>query len=123
MMKTAALLALTLTLLAAPAVISAQPSKAAERAQVNSLEQSLEGEAGAVHPMHEIYAALKQTVTQLHQQSTPERVARYRELVAKLTAAYRAHIASEDSILMEIGRRVLTQEELSAIHNEMRSRR
>jgi ABC-type Fe3+ transport system permease subunit len=58
MMKAAVLLALTLTFLAAPEVLSAQPPKAADRAQVNSLEQSLEGEAGAVHPMHEIYAAL-----------------------------------------------------------------
>jgi uncharacterized membrane protein YhiD involved in acid resistance len=49
--------ALLLVLLLAPGV-SAQPSKAMERAQADNFKQSLEGEADAIHPMHEIYAAL-----------------------------------------------------------------
>jgi hypothetical protein len=47
----------------------------------------------------------------------------YRKCVAKLTAAYRTHIASEDSILVEMGHRILSPAELTAIHNEMRARR
>jgi uncharacterized membrane protein YhiD involved in acid resistance len=50
--------ALLLVLLLAPGVLWAQPSKAVERAQADNLKQSLEGEADAIHPMHEIYAAL-----------------------------------------------------------------
>jgi hemerythrin-like domain-containing protein len=70
-----------------------------------------------------LYDSLKQTVLQLQQGRTPEHIETYRQLVASLTAAYGAHIASEDSILMEMGRRVLNPAELSAIHNEMRARR
>jgi hemerythrin-like domain-containing protein len=70
-----------------------------------------------------VYASLKEIVLQLQQQRTPERVEAYRGCVAKLKSAYGAHIASEDSILMEMGRRVLSPEELSLIHNEMRARR
>jgi hemerythrin-like domain-containing protein len=83
----------------------------------------LDGLESQHRQVDEVYTSLKQTIEQLHQESTPERIARYRELVAKLTTAYRAHIASEDSILMEMGRRILTADELSAIHKEMRSRR
>ena len=50
--------ALLLVLLLAPGVLWGQPSKAVERAQADNLKQSLEGEADAIHPMHEIYAAL-----------------------------------------------------------------
>jgi hemerythrin-like domain-containing protein len=70
-----------------------------------------------------VYASLKQIVNQLQQQRTPERLASYRELVAKLTAAYRAHIASEDSVLMDMARRTLTPSQLSEIKTEMRARR
>ena len=70
-----------------------------------------------------VYASLKETVLQLQQHRTPERIETYRARVAKLTAAYRTHIASEDSILMEMGRRILSPAELSTIHNEMRARR
>ena len=50
--------ALLLVLLLAPGVLWGQPSKAVERAQADNLKQSLEGGADAIHPMHEIYAAL-----------------------------------------------------------------
>src|SRR4051794_17501246 len=47
-----------LVLFLSPALALAQPSKATERAQAEGFKQSLEGEADAIHPMHEIYAAL-----------------------------------------------------------------
>jgi hemerythrin-like domain-containing protein len=70
-----------------------------------------------------VYASLKETVLHLQQERTPELIDMYRTCIAKLTAAYRTHIASEDSILMEMGRRILSPAELTAIHNEMRARR
>jgi hemerythrin-like domain-containing protein len=70
-----------------------------------------------------VYIQLKETILDLQHLRTPERIERYRACVAKLAASYRAHIASEDSILMEMGRRILSPAELSAIHNEMRARR
>ena len=70
-----------------------------------------------------VYASLKETVFHLQQERTPELIDMYRKCVAKLTAAYRTHIASEDSILVEMGRRILSPAELAAIHNEMRARR
>ena len=50
-----------------------------------------------------VYTSLKEIVLELQQLRTPARVEMYRACVAKLAAAYRAHIASEDSILMEMG--------------------
>src|SRR3954467_7811595 len=50
--------AVLLVLLFSPALALAQPSKATERAQTDSFKQSIEGEADAIHPMHEIYAAM-----------------------------------------------------------------
>jgi hemerythrin-like domain-containing protein len=70
-----------------------------------------------------VYDSLKEGVAQLQQAANHDRIAIYRELVGKFTAAYRAHIASEDSILMELARSVLTADELAAIQAEMRARR
>ncbi len=44
-----------------------------------------------------LYDSLKEVVSQLQREPNPERILAYRELVEKLTSAYRAHIASEDS--------------------------
>ena len=73
--------------------------------------------------MDVVYASLRQIVNQLQQQRTPEQIDSYRELVAKLTAGYRAHITSEDSVLMDMARRTLTPSQLSEIKTEMRARR
>jgi hemerythrin-like domain-containing protein len=70
-----------------------------------------------------LYDSLKEVVSQLQREPNPERILAYRELVEKLTSAYRAHIASEDSILMKMARSVLTTDELAAIQAEMRARR
>ena len=55
-----------------------------------------------------VYASLKANRKPASAARTPEQIDSYRELVAKLTAGYRAHIASEDSILMDMARRTLT---------------
>jgi hemerythrin-like domain-containing protein len=71
----------------------------------------------------EVYLRLKSVSTALLDQVTPQRIREYRELAAKLDFAYRSHIASEDTILVEIGRRVLSAVELETIQSEMRARR
>jgi hypothetical protein len=50
--------AVLLVLLLSPGLALAQPSKATERAQTDVFKQSVEGAADAIHPMHEIYAAM-----------------------------------------------------------------
>jgi hemerythrin-like domain-containing protein len=69
------------------------------------------------------YAQLKAVAARLPQQVTRDRVAEFREVVAKLTRIYRSHIASEDTVLVEMGRRSLTDEQLETIYSEMRARR
>jgi hypothetical protein len=83
----------------------------------------LEGLESQHRDVDAVYVSLKETVLELQQGRTPELIDIYRTCVAKLTAAYRTHIASEDSTLMEMGRRILSPADLSAIHNEMRARR
>jgi hemerythrin-like domain-containing protein len=87
--------------------------------QIQYLDQ-LESQHRAVDA---VYDSLKEVVAQLQREANPERILAYRELVGKLTAAYRAHIASEDSTLMEMARSVLTPDDLAAIQAEMRARR
>ena len=70
-----------------------------------------------------VYLRLKEVAASLLEQVTPERIREFRELIAKLDAAYRSHIASEDTVLVEIGRRVLQPAELETIQSEMRARR
>ncbi|MCW5981578.1 MAG: hemerythrin domain-containing protein [Bryobacteraceae bacterium] len=48
---------------------------------------------------------------------------RYAAVVGKLAAIYRPHIASEDAVLNELGRRVLGDAELLQIAGEMKRRR
>jgi hemerythrin-like domain-containing protein len=71
----------------------------------------------------QVYLRLKAVSAALLESTTPELIQEYRELVTKLDAAYRSHIASEDTILVELGRRVLTADELETIQSEMRARR
>ncbi|HYP04621.1 MAG TPA: hemerythrin domain-containing protein [Bryobacteraceae bacterium] len=71
----------------------------------------------------QVYLRLKEVATSLMNGVTPEAIPEYRNLVAKLSGMYRSHIASEDQVLMELGRRVLTPSELEVIQSEMRARR
>ena len=87
-----------------------------EMAYVDSLEaEHREKEA--------VFASLKALAAELESEVTSDRVARYRELSARLCALYRSHIASEDDVLVRLGRNVLTSAELHAIRAEMRERR
>lgn len=63
---------------------------------------------------HKLYSELK---------AGPADLPRLRELIWRLCELYRRHIASEDEVLTELGRRLLTAEELRQISQEMRRRR
>ena len=53
----------------------------------------------------------------------PALIERYGTLVADLAAIYRPHIASEDKVLTELGRRLLSKTALGEISAEMKRRR
>ena len=63
---------------------------------------------------HLIYTELKASL---------ERPAQARHLVERLCALYRAHIASEDSVLQEYAKVHLTEAQLGEIAREMKDRR
>jgi hemerythrin-like domain-containing protein len=63
---------------------------------------------------HRIYAELKVSL---------DRPAQARHLVERLCALYRAHIASEDSVLQEYAKAHLTSGQLAEIAREMKDRR
>ena len=85
-------------------------------AYVNALEsQHREKEA--------VYAELKSLAAELETGVTAMRASRFRDLVAHLARLYESHIASENEILVELGRSRLTPEELAIIREEMRARR
>jgi hemerythrin-like domain-containing protein len=71
----------------------------------------------------QVYARLKAVAERLRQHVTSNDVAEYRGTVATLVRMYRSHIASEDSVLVQMGRRSLTDEQLETIQSEMRARR
>jgi hemerythrin-like domain-containing protein len=80
-----------------------------ESAYVESLEsEHREAEA--------LYASLKECISRIDTD-------RYRDLVAQFAGLYRRHIASEDKVFVELGRKVLTRAQLSDIQTEMRARR
>jgi hemerythrin-like domain-containing protein len=87
-----------------------------ELAYLDNLEKE-HNEADAV------YAQLKVVVAKLTQHAIPELIAEYRELVSRLAQLYRGHIASEDIVLVEMGHRALTEDQLATIQAEMRARR
>ena len=70
-----------------------------------------------------VYAELKEVASGLDAGVTADRVAYFRGLAARLGELYRAHIASENEVLVELGRGTLTAEELAEIRSEMRARR
>ena len=71
----------------------------------------------------EVYGRVKTVAARLREQVTARDVAEYRDNVAKLAMMYRSHMASEDTVLVEMGRRGLTDEQLKTIQSEMRARR
>ena len=70
-----------------------------------------------------VLGELKDLAAELDSAVTPERVLLYRELSVRLCGLYRSHIASEDDVLVRLGRNVLKSEELASIREEMRARR
>ena len=81
---------------------------------------SLEGQH---REKEQVYADLKSLAGEMRQGITTDRVERYRALVGRLCELYRSHIASENDILVRLGRENLTEQELEQIHAEMRARR
>jgi hemerythrin-like domain-containing protein len=67
------------------------------------------------------YAALKEAVSAV--ESNPSADSRYQEAAQRLQQIYSAHIATEDSTLLEMGRRLLSEAELHEISGEMKTRR
>ena len=70
-----------------------------------------------------VFGELKRLSEEMEAGVTAQRAARYRELAGRLCSLYRSHIASEDDVLVRLGRGNLTEQELGAIREEMRSRR
>lgn len=70
-----------------------------------------------------VYAELKSVSAELETEVTPDRAARFRQLAGRLGELYRAHIASENDVLVKLGRESLTASELAAIRDEMQARR
>lgn len=70
-----------------------------------------------------VYRQLKGVVGTLSDCATPELIAEYGRLAKRLADVYRSHIASEDTVLVEMGQRVLTAYQLRTIQSEMQARR
>ena len=72
-----------------------------------------------------MFAELKDVVAEIA--ASPQQAisldTRYRELVTRLSALYLPHIQFEDEVLMPLAGRILNQEELENISQEMRIRR
>jgi hemerythrin-like domain-containing protein len=89
---------------------------AADREYVDALESEHRDK-------EEVFAELRSVAEGLFVEVTPELALRYRELVGRLCALYRSHIASEDDVLVRLGRDVLSAADLEKIREEMLSRR
>jgi iron-sulfur cluster repair protein YtfE (RIC family) len=89
-----------------------------ERIYITTLEQQHQ-------EVETVYAAWKTLVDRLGQasQPTPEDCTRYTNLVDRLCTMYRQHIASENDLLITLGRRECTATDLAAIAREMKLRR
>ena len=83
----------------------------------------LEGLESQHREAESLYESLKETVARLQFDRSQADIQRYRDLVSRLNAVYRAHIASEDDTLITLAERVLSGDQLSMIQSEMRSRR
>jgi hemerythrin-like domain-containing protein len=71
----------------------------------------------------QVYAELKALAAELETGVTADRATRFRSLAGRLGELYRSHIASENDVLIAMGRSTLTSEELASIREEMRARR
>lgn len=70
------------------------------------------------------YEALRAIVSELdNQRADQEWIAAYAAATTRLARLYRDHIASEDTRLVEIGTRILSETELRTIAAEMKQRR
>lgn len=69
------------------------------------------------------YGELSSIVAEFHEPASKEWIAAYEAAARKLSRLYREHIASEDTRLVEIGVRVLGEQELQSIAAEMKERR
>jgi len=88
-----------------------------ERAYVEGLESQ---HREADH----LYGELKGVAADLRAGRTDaETLLRYRQVAGSLCRLYRSHIASENEVLIALGRRELGDAELAAISQEMRQRR
>lgn len=85
-------------------------------AYIDSLEEQHREKEG-------VYADLKMLAAELEEGVTPERIERLRSLSTEFSALYRTHIASENEVLVSIGREQLTDPEFDLIRTEMRERR
>ena len=74
-----------------------------------------------------LYVELKKLAGELEASSQmnagTDLIQRFSLVVARLSKLYRAHIASEDQVLISLGRRVLAGAELREISKEMKARR
>jgi pyridoxamine 5'-phosphate oxidase len=70
-----------------------------------------------------IYADLKAVVGKLAHRPDAALVGQFTSLVDRLCDAYRRHIEEEDTRLIPIARRLLSEADLSVIAGEMKSRR
>jgi hemerythrin-like domain-containing protein len=72
-----------------------------------------------------VYHALKQTVSALKKENPcqPETMEEYKTLCGRLCSIYRAHIQAEDARIPEMGHRLLGEEALEQISQEMKLRR
>jgi hemerythrin-like domain-containing protein len=69
------------------------------------------------------YAELKAVVQELERRTEAALVGQFTSLVSRLCGLYRRHIEEEDTLLIPIARRLLSEPELAAIAAEMKSRR
>jgi hemerythrin-like domain-containing protein len=94
------------------------------RDRLNSEEATFLSGLEAEHLAAEaVYDQVKRTYSRMLHELTPSLIERYRALIAELSAAYRAHIANEDSHLMAILERVIRQDERAELREQMRRRR
>lgn len=94
------------------------------REQLNEDEREYLAELERQHDVAEAaYGELCSIVAEFHEPASREWIASYEGAAKKLARLYREHIASEDTRLVEIGTRTLSQAQLQSIAAEMKERR
>ena len=93
------------------------------RGRITEAEAALVASLEMEHAEAErIYLSLKEIVDRAEVDEAGA-ILEYSEAAARLCELYRRHIAAEDSRLMDVARRGLSGEDLSAIAREMKGRR